>query len=352
MSWSSWWSSVGGSLLLLASLPASSNYQLNSYGVGTGGTANSSSANYRINGLSGEQAGSGSSTNFKIGAGENYVKQANVPLVAITNGNNWYDKLKVVIDPQGNPSDAKFVVAISTDGFTTTQYVQSDFTVGSTLNSTNYMTYATWGGATGVMIRGLTPSTIYSVKASAIRGDFTQSAFGPVSTAATVDPQLSFDISVAPSYTSTSPPYVVNIGNLLAGSVVTAPDKIWLTISTNADNGAMIYGDGLNGGLGSGATGHTIASATADLATLTEGFGIQSAGVSQTSGGPLFDLSPYNSSGTNVGQDYTALDEWFGTNAPIVSGVGSIRLMAKSSTLTPSSSDYTETLTAVAAGSF
>jgi len=348
MSLNNWWLS----LLMLAALPASSNYQLNSYGIGTGGTADSSSSNFRVNGISGEQAGSTGSSNFKIGAGENYEKQANVPTATLTNGNNWYDKLKLVIGPQGNPSDAKFVVAISTDGFATTQYVQSDFTVGPSFNLTNFLTYAAWGTTTGVILRGLTPSTVYSVKVSATRGDFTQSAFGPVVSASTVDPQLSFDISVAPSYTSTSPPYVVNIGNLLAGSVVTATDKIWLTISTNADNGAMIYGGGQNGGLSSASTGHLIGSATVDLATLTEGFGVQYGSVTQTSGGPLYAVAPYNVTGTNIGQDYTALSQWFGANAPIGAGVGSINLLAKSGNLTPSSADYTETLTAVAAGSF
>src|SRR5258708_6903321 len=122
MNWPSWFVMLCSSLLM-ASLPASTNYQLNSYGVGTGGTANSSSTNYRINGLSGEQAGSASGSNYKVGAGENYLKQANIPILTLTNGNNWYDKLKLVLDPQNNPTDAKFVVAISTDGFTTTKYV-------------------------------------------------------------------------------------------------------------------------------------------------------------------------------------------------------------------------------------
>jgi hypothetical protein len=144
----------------------------------------------------------------------------------------------------------------------------------------------------------------------------------------------------------------VVFGNLLAGSVVTAPDLIWLTISTNADNGAKIYGDGVHGGLNSTSTGHLIGSSTVNLATQSEGFGIQDTSVAQTSGGPLAAAARYSVSGTNVAGDLTALDEWFSSGAPIVAGVGSVSLLAKSSTLTPASADYTETLTAVAAGSF
>jgi hypothetical protein len=340
------------SLLVLATLPASTNYQLNSYGFGNGGTANSASTNYRVNGLAGEQAGAGSSTNYKVGAGENYLKQANVPKLTLSNPSNWYDKLQLVLDPQSNPTDATFLIEISTDSFTTVDYVQDDFTVGTSLVSTDYMTYSELGGSSGVTLRGLTPSSIYSVQAAALRGSFTESQFGPVSTASTVSPQLSFAIGVSPTYAITSPPYQVAIGSLLAGSVVTAPSEIWFTISTNADNGAMIYGDGVSGGLSSASTGHVISSSSADLSSLSEGFGEQDGSVTQTSGGPLFTVSPYNVTGTNVGQDYTSFAELFGTNAPITTGEAGLNLMAKASTATPSASDYAETLTAVAAGSF
>jgi len=340
------------SLMLLATLPASTNYKLNSYGFGNGGTSNSASTNYRVNGLAGEQAGSGSSTNYKVGAGENYLKQANVPIVAISNPSNWYDKLQLVLDPQNNPSDATFLVEISTDGFTTTDYVQDDFTVGTTLVSTDYMTYSELGGATGVTLRGLTPSTVYSVKAAALRGSFTESQFGPVATASTVNTQLSFAIGVNPTYAITSPPYQVSMGNLLAGSVVTASNNIWLTLSTNADNGVFIFGGGQYGGLNSASTGHLISSTSVDLSTQSEGFGEQDSSVTQTSGGPLYAVAPYNVSGTNVGEDFVDLDEVFGANSPITTGIGEISLLAKSSTMTPASSDYSETLTEVAAGQF
>src|SRR5665647_3499990 len=108
------------SLLILAALPASNNFHLNSYGFGTGGVDSASSNNYKINGIAGDVAGAAASTNYRAGAGETYAKQANVPLATITNGGSWYNKLNVVIGAQNNPSDAVFAVAISSDNFVTT----------------------------------------------------------------------------------------------------------------------------------------------------------------------------------------------------------------------------------------
>jgi len=341
------------SLMLLASLPASSNFKLDSFGFGSGGTSNSASTNYRVNGLAGEQAGSAGSSNYKVGAGENYLKQANVPVATISNGNEWYDKLNLVIDPQNNPSDAKFAVAISTDNFTTTQYVKSDFTIGSTLTSSDYMTFSVWNGTgSGIMLRGLERSTVYSVKAKAIHGDFTESGYGPVASASTVDPYLTFDIDTAPTDTSTNPPYSIAFGDLLAGSVISASDKLWVSLTTNANSGAMIYSGGLNAGLKSDSTGHTIDSATGDLSALSEGFGEQGTGATQTSGGPFSLVSPYDGSSANVGAVYPHFQELFSTSAPLHNGRGSMQLMAKSAALTPASADYTELLTVVAAGTF
>jgi len=341
------------SLLLLATLPASTDYKLNSYGFGGGGTSNSASANYRVNGVAGEQAGSGSSAHYKVGSGENFVKQANVPVVTITNDTGeWYDKLKIVIDPQDNPQDAKFAVAISTDNFTTTQYVKSDFTVGSTLAGADYLTYAGWGGSSGVMLRGLDRTTVYSVKAKAIHGSFTETGYGPVSSASTVDPYLTFDLDVAATDTSTSPPYEIDIGDLFAGSVITAPDKLWVSLATNANSGAMVYDGGQSGGLLSNSTGHLIQSVTGDLAGQTEGFGQHGASATQTSGGPLSVSAMYNLSGTSVGAVYQHLQELFNAPAPLHGGRGSVDILAKSDTLTPASADYTDLVTVVAAGSY
>ena len=352
MSWL--WSLM--TVVMLAGLPASSHYMMQSYGIGSGGTAGSDSAHYDVNGTAGEQAGNTNSAHYSAGAGYNYLQQANVPTLSLSNPGSWYDKLQLNINPQANASDTKFVVAISPDNFaTTTDYVQSDFTIGPTLTPGDYLTYAGWGGATGVTLRGLTPTTVYTVKAKAIHGAFTETDYGPATSSGTgtATPFINFEIDVASTYTTgTAAPYAVNIGNLLAGSVVTAPNKIWLTVSSNADNGITLFGGGLNGGLFSATTGHTIPSAVEDLATVNEGWGEQDGSTSTLAGGPLVETAPYNVSGTVIGEDYKDLDLMFSSADEITSGVGQVNLVAKSQTLTPAASDYTETLTMVAAGSF
>jgi hypothetical protein len=247
------------------------------------------------------------------------------------------------------------VIAISTDNFVTTEYVHNDFTITPTLTSADYLTYAGWGGAAGQILRGLTPSTTYYVRAEALTngGAFTETGLGPVTSASTVNLQISFRLDVSPTYTSTSPPYVVNMGSLLAGTVTTASDKIWATLSTNADNGAYIYGDGLYGALSSAITGHNINSSTVNLATQSEGFGLQDVSVAQSGDGPLAKSATYNVSGTSVARVFPTLAEMFNTSgAPVVAGVGQLAVVAKSALTTPSATDYTETLTLVASGSF
>lgn len=339
-------------VFMLAVLPASNNYELGSYGFGTGGTSDSSSSNYRINGAAGEVAGSQDSTNYQLGAGVNYEQQANVPMITISNDDNWYNKLKIVIDPQNNPTDALFAVAISTDNFTTTQYVKSDLTISSTLSLSDYQTYAAWGGATGVMIRGLARSTVYTVKAKAMRGRFTESGYGPTSSASTVDPTLVFDIDVAPTDSSTSAPYVVDFGTIPVSTVSQPTDQIWITLTTNGESGGKVYLSGQNAGLRSSLAGYTIGSATGDLSLLAEGFGAQGVSATQTTGGPLSLVAPYNSGGAQVGIADTVIRELFTAPAPVTDGRGSFTLKAKTQPLTPSGGDYAELLQAIASASF
>ncbi len=338
--------------VLMATLPASSNYQLNSYGFGSGGTAGSSSTNYKVNGISGETSGSASSTNYKAGSGEVFEKQANVPTVTITNGGNWYNKLQLVVGPENNPSDALFAVAISTDNFVTTNYVKNDLTISSTLAFTDYQTFASWGSGTGVTIRGLSRSTVYTVKVKAYRGQFTESGYGPTSSAATVDPQLSFDIDVASTDISTSPPYQINFGTLPVSTVTDSPQRVWVSLDTNGESGGKVYLSGQNSGLASAASSYTISSATGDLSSLNEGFGAQGVTATQGSGGPFALVSPYDGSSANVGVADSVIREIFSAAAPVTAGRGSFILKAKTKPLTPASPDYTEILTAIASASF
>ena len=163
------WKFLAGPLLLglqlFAAQPATSNYTLQNYGFGNGG-GTTGTGNYSIEGIAGEVSGQDTSTaNYGLGSGLLEAQQANVPIVTLSNPGNYSNKLLVVVDPQSNPSDALFMIAISTDNFTTTNYVQSDGTVGATLGFEDYQTYAAWGSGSGSEIIGLAGNTTYQVKA-------------------------------------------------------------------------------------------------------------------------------------------------------------------------------------------
>lgn len=338
-------------------LPATTNYQLNSYGFGSGGTANSSTANYSLEGISGEISGQTSTTAaYNVKPGFIETQQANLPKLSAfnNNGNTYYNKLRFIIDQQGNPSDAKYALQISTTSNFSSgiNYVKSDLTIGSALTTSDYQTYSAWGGASGSDIIGLSPSTTYYLRVKATQGQFTESGYGPSSTASTVGPQLSFDIDVSASDTETGPPYATNFGSLLAGTVSDSPERIWFDFATNAASGGNIYIYGQNLGLRSTIRNYTIASATGDLGSLDEGYGAQSASVTQSSGGPLSVLTPYDGSSQSVGLLDTTVRPAYSTSNPVVGGRASILLKAKSEVRTPPATDYTDVITAVASGNF
>ncbi len=341
---------------LVLAFPSSTNYKLRDYGFGGGGQGNMASSNYAIDGIAGEVSAGAqlSGATYKSGTGLLWVNQAAVPPApTFTNPASYYNKLKIVIDTGGNPSDTKFSIAISADNFSSdTRYVQSDNTVGAVRGTEDYQTYTAWGGASGVLITGLLPSTTYYVKVNAWQGKFTETAFGPTASAATVGAQMTFDIDVSASDTDTDPPFTVAFGNLTAGSVSDSPSKIWVDLDTNAANGGKVYVYAQNGGLSSALAGSTISSSTGNLTALSSGFGAQGSSATQTSGGPLSIVSPYDGASNNVGVTDTTIREIFSAGAAITGGRGSFLLKAKPSATQPAASDYTETLTVIASASF
>ncbi len=345
---------VLGAWMIMAALPSSSSYKLNNYGFGSGGSANSSSASYRLNGISGEVGGpQTSSTSFQLNSGNNQTQQAHVPLApAFDNPANYYSKLHFTINPSSNPADTKFALAISSDNFATTQYIQNDGTVGLSLGLEDYQTYADWGGLSGSLVIGLASSTTYYIKAKAISGSFTETAFGPVASATTSPPNLFFDIDVDATDTETASPYIMNFGNLLSGTVIDGPQKAWFDLDTNADYGARIYISANTAGLTSQSAGNTILSATADLSATNEGFGAQSSSAGQISGGPLTANSPYDGTAESVGIINTTLRQLYASPGPISSGRSSVLFKAKAGVQTPAADDYQSIITAIAAASF
>lgn len=341
-------------LLVLLAFPASSNYRLKSYDFGNGGAV-ADSPNYSIEGQSGEVgAQEASSSSYGINSGLLFVQQANVPIApTFQNTGGWYDKLHFVLNISDNPTDATYAIAISKDNWATTEYIQTDNTVGTSFSIANFQTYTAWGGASGGDVIGLQGNTTYKIKVKARQGTYTESGWGPEASATTANSTLGFDIDVSSTDQSTDPPYSVNFGALDPGSLATAEDKIWISLDSNANSGTYVYMYDQYGGLRSSAESYTITAQTTDLTGATEGFGIQGETTTETSGGPLVLLAPYDGVGNNVGTVDTSFREVFSTSGVAISGGrGSLLLKVKPSNLTPSASDYTDTLTLIAAATF
>lgn len=344
---------VPAGMLLILALPASTNYKLHDFGIGSGGSSTAASTSYKANVISGEvDGGKLDGTTYDLGTGLEFTQQANVPVApTFTNPSSYYNKLKIVVNVSNNPTDAKFAVAISTDNFASdTRYVQSDDTVGSALGSEDYQTYTNWGGAGGTLIIGLIPNTTYTVKVKAMHGGFTETGYGPTATAATINPTMTFDIDIGTqSSDNNDPPYNISLGSLPAGTVVGSTDKIWVDFITNGESGGRVYMYGSNAGLSSTTAGYTISAVTGDLsAGFQQGFGAQK--FSATNG--LTATTLYDQTGDTVGITDTNIREIFTASAPTTNGRGAFLLKAKSSSITPAASDYTEVLTVIAAGSF
>jgi hypothetical protein len=85
-----------------------------------------------------------------------------------------------------------------------------------------------------------------------------------------------------------------------------------------------------------------------DLGSLSEGFGAQSA----SANGGVSAQSPYSSSGTVVGTIYTSFVPLYSASSSVSSSTETLNLKARSSTTTPAATDYTDTLTFVAAANY
>lgn len=340
------------SLSIFATLPSTTNYQLNSYGFGSGGTSNSSTSNYSLEGLTGEassQADATSTYNLKPGFVE--TQQANVPKITLTNPSNNYDKLHFVIDQQGNPPDALYALQVCVGSDFTPAgscnsylYVKADNTLGATLTTADYQLYSAWGGGSGGNIIGLTPGTTYYARAKATQGKFTESGYGPSANAATDAQQISFCLYTISCGSGSS----VSFSGLVAGNVSNGSSNIGVDFSTNADSGGSIYIYSNNGALVSVThPGSPITSATADLSSASQGFGARVA--SATS---LTAVTPYDQSGNLVGGLGTTAATILYASAPVSSGVASIQLQAKAGATTPAASDYADIVTVIAAARF
>lgn len=335
--------------------PQSTTYEIKDYTFGAGGNeqSGSDSTNYTLFGTVGElEYDKLNSSSYSLGGGLSFTMKANVPAApTVTNVSNWYNKLKVTIDNGSNASDTTFLIQVasgSADFSQDTYFVQVDNTLGI---SQVWQTYSTWGGASGFTLIGLYPGTTYYVRVAAERGNFTQSEYSAAGSAATISPTLTLSLRTT---SQPSPPFSVNIGNLTAGSVTTSSDTIDITISTNATNGGLIYLFGTNNGLKSTTAGnYNITSSSTDLTSALEGYGARGTTVTQTSGGPMQLVSPYNGASQNVGViDTTKREIADSSSTPVTNGQVSFELKAKAKSTTPQAGDYSDILTIIATGSF
>lgn len=218
--------------------PQSTTYEIKDYTFGGGGTseAGADSTNYTLFGTAGEiDNGALDSTSYTLGGGLTYTLKADVPAApTFTNPSQNYDRLKFIIDEGGNPSDATYAIAISTDNFSSdTRYIQNDNTIGASLGSEDWQSYANWGGATGEYVTGLLQNTTYYIKVKAERGNFTESQYSATSSVTTSTPSLTFGLDAAS----------LTFNNLDSGNSYTDSSKTTvLTTSTNAYNGYIVYG--------------------------------------------------------------------------------------------------------------
>jgi hypothetical protein len=329
--------------MLFGAFSSGTSYQLQSYGFGSGGSNAASGSTYHLQGSLGEQAsGSSSGTTYAANNGSIQAEQLNIPAApTLSNGGGtYYNQLTCVVHTSGNPSDATYAIAINTtNNFSSTNYIQADGTIGA---SAVYQTYSAWGGSGGFQIVGLTSSTTYYVKAAAMEGQFTNTELSTSSNSgSTVAPTLSFSLSPGSS----------NLSSITPGTVATS-SNITLNFSTNGASGGSVYIKGVHAGFYSTSQSYLVSAVSADLSSQSQGFGIQASSPSQTSGGPLTLVSPFNGTGNVVGAESTSFLQILTSSAALAGGSATANVKVKVTGTAPAVSDYAETFTFIASASF
>ncbi len=207
-----------------------------------------------------------------------------------------YDRAKIEINTQNNSDDVKYAIQIATNASFTTgvQYIGganripkatltlSDFLYKCEWEGTIYSTYCVSANTTyqKFNILGLTPGTLYYIRAAALKGStsaaqFTQSDWSVSATATTQNTTLSFDIDIAPNTaTSTNPPYILNNINIIPESTFVSSDYVVFKTTTNALNGIIVSASSAATTLNNNLTADTIPAYTGDLDTQSNGWGI------------------------------------------------------------------------------
>lgn len=234
---------ISNTPLSIAETLGSSTYQIENPSLDVGGET-SSSTNYTSRESIGDSNdASASSTNYKVFPG--FVQHAypGVPATpTFTNtGGTLYNALDfVVATGNGQQTDTVYAIAISSDDFATTSFIQADDTLGS---SAAWQTYTAWGGGSGERVTGLSSSTTYKIKVKARYGIDTETAYSSAATAATAGTTLTITFVGVNSGTSldgetttiTTTTNGIAYGSLIPSTPSIAAHKV--TVTTNATGG-------------------------------------------------------------------------------------------------------------------
>lgn len=284
-------------------------------------------------------------------------------MVAVCGPGGCYDRARVEISEEGNPSDTLYSIEISTDNFVSDiQYIDGSTYKPEDESShdiNDYRTKVNWENEV-TNIQGLSSGVQYYIRINALHGDFTESDFGPSSTATTAGAVISFDIDIADSNgisEESSEPYTLaftGVDELIAGAAATTnTNYIWLDVETNSAGGFALVQKGKYGGLYSTNNDQLISSSTEDLdVTGSEGFGLQSGYInyddSSDSLGDISSMANYSGSLNNVGEiSSSVFNKIYDGDGPINDGRMGLKVIARAGTDKNPATDYEEEITLI-----
>ena len=232
-------------LVAVAQTLNSTNYQIED-SIFDSGAENSNSANYRSrDSIDSVETGSSLSSTFKSILGFQPGAYPGIPgTPTLTNtGGTMYDSLDfVVVTGNGQQDDTNYAIAISNDNFATTNYIQTDDTLGST---PAWQTYTGWNGGTGETVVGLASGSTYKIKVKARYGPDSESGYSQEASATTAGPLLTVVIAGVASGTTiasvtttvTSTATTMGFGSLTIGDGSPNIAAQTVTVTTNASGG-------------------------------------------------------------------------------------------------------------------
>ncbi len=177
-----------------------------------------------------------------------------------------------------------------------------------------------------------------------------------------VAPTITFNIDTAIIDTNTPPPYAVALGTLTTGSVARSNgsiNSVWVDLDTNTASGAVVTVTSANASLKSTSVpADSIPSASAAMSAGTANYGLCVVASPAAVSGTFNRVSPYNGTCVDGASnaagivDGTARNILNSSGAAITGGRAQIRVNAAISNVTPAHSDYTDSLTFIATGTF